>query len=87
MNKEPPFQTCARHLHPGGALLLTVGPADGEAPGFVGNDPVYHASLSQKEYADILLLNDIEIKNFAIEDQDCYNMTILVAQKSSTAIT
>ncbi len=36
----------ARHLLPGGAMLLTVGPNDGEALGRVGDGTVYHASLS-----------------------------------------
>ena len=71
----------AKHLKAKGALLLTVGPVEGEVAGIVGNDPVYHASLSQIEYTKILAQNYIEIKSFSVEDENCYNMTILLAQK------
>ena len=72
----------ARHLRPNGALLLTVGPHDGEAAGFVGDDPVYHASLSQGEYCRILSSLKLNVRDFVPEDPTCYGMTILVAQMS-----
>lgn len=68
-----------RHLDPKGALLLTVGPYDGEEEGCVGDDPIYHASLSQEEYSDILLGLGLRVVEFVPEDQDCYSMTILLA--------
>ena len=72
----------ARHLLPGGALLLTVGPHEGEVAGCVGDDPIYHASLSLNEYSDILLSHTVRIREFTPEDPDCYGMTILLAQKA-----
>ena len=72
----------ARHLHPEGALLLTVGPNEGEVAGCVGDDPIYHASLSPNEYGDILASHGIRIRQFAPEDPDCHGMTILLAQKA-----
>jgi SAM-dependent methyltransferase len=54
----------AKHLRPEGALLLTVGPHDGGAAGCVGDGPVYHASLSQYEYTDILSSLSINIQKF-----------------------
>ncbi|NIZ61239.1 SAM-dependent methyltransferase [Sedimentitalea sp. CY04] len=72
----------ARHLHPEGALLLTVGPNEGEVTGCVGDDPIYHASLSPNEYGDILASHGIRIRQFVPEDPDCYGMTILLAQKA-----
>ena len=41
-------------LRPGGTMMLTVGPDDGEVTGTVGEETVYHASLSRDEYAALL---------------------------------
>lgn len=71
-----------RHLRTGGALLLTVGPQDGEVTGFVGDDPIYHASLSPSEYGDILEGLGLKIVAFVPNDADCYGMTILLGVKS-----
>lgn len=73
----------AKHLTPKGALLLTVGPNDGEVAGRVGDDPVYHASLSQDEYGDILSIQGLEIKSFVAEDPDCDGATVMLAQMST----
>lgn len=71
----------AKHLRLEGALLLTVGPQDGEVAGWVCDDRVYHASLSQLEYSDILSNLGLQVHKFVVEDPDCYGMTILLAQK------
>jgi trans-aconitate methyltransferase len=73
----------AMHLQLNGALLLTVGPEDGEVAGKVVDDLVYHASLSPQEYSDILSSHGIEIRKFVAEDPNCYGMTILLAQKTN----
>lgn len=73
----------AKHLNPLGALLLTVGPTDGEVAGHVGEDPVYHASLSLCEYSEILAGLGIAIRDFTARDPDCYGSTLLLAQKSA----
>lgn len=70
----------ANHLLPGGAILLTVGQHDSEVAGCVGDDPIYHASLSQDEYREILSNEGLGIVRFTPEDPDCYGMTILLAQ-------
>ena len=72
----------ARHLESNGRLMLTVGPEDGEAVGQVGDDRIYHSSLSPDEYASILLVNQLAIKDFVIEDPQCDFQTILLAQKT-----
>ncbi|MDF1778389.1 MAG: class I SAM-dependent methyltransferase [Rhizobiaceae bacterium] len=72
----------ARHLETNGRLMLTVGPENGEAVGQVGDDRIYHASLSPDEYASILLVNQLAIKDFVIEDPQCDFQTILLAQKT-----
>ncbi|MDP5220276.1 class I SAM-dependent methyltransferase [Ruegeria sp. 2205SS24-7] len=73
----------ARHLRARGALLLTVGPEAGEVAGRVGDDPVYHASLSQSEYSSILANERMQVVAFTPEDPDCYGMTLLLARKGA----
>lgn len=41
-------------IKPVGCLMLTIGPEAGEATGHVGDDLVYHASLSPSDYQQIL---------------------------------
>lgn len=41
-------------VKPGGSLLLTVGPEEGEVTGKIGEDIVYHASLSPDDYKERL---------------------------------
>ena len=74
----------AKHLQPEGALLLTVGPHDGEIAGCVGDDPIYHASLSPIEYGNILSNHMVKIREFVPEGPDCHGMTVLLARKSET---
>ncbi len=71
----------AEHLGPGGALMLTVGPDAGEVTGHVGDDVVYHSSLSPRAYESLLAERGIEIVAFAVEDADCDGATVLLAQK------
>ncbi len=71
----------AEHLAPGGALLLTVGPSAGEVVGHVGDDEVYHSSLSPEEYAAILAEQGIEIVQFVPEDPDCDMHTLLLGRR------
>ena len=44
----------AARVRPGGAMMLTVGPRDGETTGTVGAETVYHASLSREAYLGLL---------------------------------
>ena len=71
----------ARHLTDGGALLLTVGPREGETVGRVGGEAVYHASLSPAEYRRILAEHGLEIVDFVPEDPNCDYATVLLARK------
>ncbi len=71
----------AEHLLPGGALMLTVGPAAGEVVGRVGDDTVYHASLAPEEYRSILERNDIGVVAFVAEDPECDRQSVLLAKK------
>ena len=69
----------ARHVAPGGGLLVTVGPADGEVLGTVGGEAVYHASLSPGEYARLLRGVGLQVDAFVPEDPACAGHTVLFA--------
>lgn len=69
----------ARHLLPGGAMLLTVGPNDSEALGRVGDGTVYHASLSPAEYADRLKAAGLMVESFTADDPACAGHSVLLA--------
>ncbi|MEO9684380.1 MAG: class I SAM-dependent methyltransferase [Tateyamaria sp.] len=75
----------ARHLAPGGSLLITVGPGAGEAAGTVGGEPVYHASLSPAGYATCLEENGLRLTGFLAEDPDTNSHTVLMARKEEQA--
>ncbi|WP_299293081.1 class I SAM-dependent methyltransferase [uncultured Tateyamaria sp.] len=71
----------ARHLVPGGSLLLTVGPKAGEVSGTVGGEPVYHASLSPAGYATCLEEHGLRLTGFLAEDPDTDKASVLMARK------
>jgi ubiquinone/menaquinone biosynthesis C-methylase UbiE len=76
----------ARHLSPGGALLLTVGPGEGEVTGTVEGETVYHASLASPEYARLLGAAGLSVAAFVAEDRDCDFHSVLLAFKAGSAV-
>ena len=58
------FPRFAAHAAPGAPLMFTSGPLHGEAIGEWQGEPLYHASLSQEEYRDLLQVNGFEILSF-----------------------
>ncbi len=72
----------ARHLKPGGALMVTVGPEAGEVAGTVEGEPVFHASLSPAEYATILEACGMRLRAFIAEDPDCDFHSVLIARRN-----
>lgn len=69
----------AQHVAPGGAMLLTIGPEDGEVTGTVNGETVYHASLAPAEYDDLLRacgFCDVEI---VTRDATCDDHSIALA--------
>lgn len=74
----------AGHMKVGAALLLTVGHEAGEVTGWVGGEPVYHASLAPSEYYAILDGLGVEVVEFVPEDPTCDGHTVLLARKSGT---
>lgn len=75
------FPAFARHLTAGGALLFTSGPAETEAMGTVGGDPVYHASLSPAAYAACIEEAGLQVRAFIAEDPDCDRHSVWLARK------
>lgn len=73
----------ARHLRGPGALMLTVGPSDGEADGHVGDDRVYHASLSFDAYESILAAAGLRVVDFVAEDPACDFHSVLLARRAA----
>lgn len=73
----------AGHLAPGGRLLVTVGPGDGEAMGQVGGEPVYHASLDIAEYREILAGCGVTVDRFAPEDKATAGHSMLLARRET----
>ena len=69
------------HLEPGGTLMLTVGPRDGEVIGHVNGAEVYHSSLAPDEYREALSALNIEVIEFVFEDEDCDQQTVLIGRK------
>ncbi len=72
----------ARHVAPGGGLLFTCGPQEGEVVGTVEGDAVYHASLSPSEYASILDAQGLSIEAFVPEDPTCDFHTVCLAARA-----
>ncbi|WP_299402924.1 class I SAM-dependent methyltransferase [uncultured Roseobacter sp.] len=71
----------AAHLTSGASLLMTVGPDAGEATGTVGDQPVYHASLSPAQYATCLEQNGLRLTGYLAEDPETNKHSVLMARK------
>lgn len=76
--REGLARLCA-HLRPGGMLMLTVGPRAGEAIGYVGGEPVYHASFNRSGYAAQLDALGVELETLEVSDQDAGGASVLLA--------
>lgn len=76
------FQIFYLHLLPGGVLLFTSGPDEGEAIGDMNGFELYHSSLSTSEYNQLLAANGFKVLHHKIEDPECGGHTIWIAQKT-----
>lgn len=74
------FAVLRRHAAPGAALLFTSGPAAGETCGCFEGAPLYHASLDPEEYRSQLKQNGFHVVDHRIEDPDCGQHTVWLAQ-------
>lgn len=73
------FQRFAAHAKPTAPLMFTSGPDEGEAIGTFGNQPLYHASLSQREYTQLLERNGFVVREHIANDPDCGHHTVWLA--------
>lgn len=63
-------------LNPKGGLLFTTGPSEGEAWGENHGENLYHASLSQAEYREILSKSGFEVLSLDVEDPTAGGATV-----------
>ncbi len=75
------LEVLARHLAPGGILMLTVGPEAGEVIGHVNGEQVYHSSLAFDEYERVLGELGLQVTEFVAEDEECDQQTVLISKK------
>lgn len=72
-------------VRPGGALLMTVGSDEGETDGWVNGEAVYHGSLSQKGYHNILGRHGFADITFVPNDFDVGGRCVLLATGRNVA--
>ena len=75
------FTQFAKWSKPNAVLMFTSGPAAGEAIGEMFGEALYHASLSQEEYRQLLAQHGFKVLDMQAEDQDCAGHTVWLAQK------
>jgi hypothetical protein len=63
--------------------MMTLGTEEGEAPGYVAGETVYHASLDAMEYHSILERNGVHVRDFVVNDASCGGANVLFAQKTA----
>lgn len=69
----------ADHVRSGGALMLTIGHADGEVTGTVEGTTVYNASLSIDVYKSLLQEAGFQMIEHMLEDPTCNCHSVLLA--------
>jgi trans-aconitate methyltransferase len=74
------FPIFKQHAAPGAALMFTSGTSHGEAIGTYRGEPLYHASLSAREYQTLLESNGFRVEAHIVEDPDCGGHTVWLAQ-------
>ncbi len=75
------FTIFENHLKPGGVLLFTSGPEEGEVWSNNGGEMLYQASLSTEEYYSLLEQHHFEVLSHKIKDPECGGATIWLAKK------
>ena len=75
------FSIFQQHTKPGAALMFTSGSSHGEAIGDLFGEALYHASLSQDEYRQLLKDYGFEVVKMVAEDKECAGHTVWLAKK------
>jgi predicted TPR repeat methyltransferase len=78
------FPVFREHLSPEGLLMFTSGLKAGRSVGCMYGCDLYHASLDAEEYESLLASIGFKLLLHRIEDPDCGNHTVWIAQKSPT---
>ncbi len=74
------FPIFRKHAAPNAALLFTSGPSYGDSISTYQGEPLYHGSLDEIEYRSLLDQNGFSIVSHVVEDPDCGNHTVWLAQ-------
>lgn len=72
----------ANYLVSGGFFLFTAGDKKGEVMGRINGHDVYHSSLSAIEYEQILRKCQMQVLSFKLNDTDCCQHSVFLAQKN-----
>lgn len=75
------FPRFREHAAEGAALLFTSGPAHGEAIGTFQGEALYHASLAEEEYRELLEANGFRVLRHVAEDPECGGHTVWLARR------
>ncbi len=75
------FPIFAAHALPGAPLMFTSGPAHGEAIGELHGEPLYHASLAQDEYRELLAAHGFAVIDARMNDAACGGHSIWLARR------
>jgi SAM-dependent methyltransferase len=79
------FRRFAAHARRGAPLMFTTGPAEGEAIGTCGDEPLYHASLGPEEYDRLLAAHGFVVRAYTADDPACGNHTVWLATHDAAA--
>jgi hypothetical protein len=79
------FPIFRSHAAPRAALMFTSGPAHGEIISSYKGEPLYHGSLDASEYHSLLDENGFDVVSHVIDDPDCGQHTVWLAQRRSSA--
>jgi SAM-dependent methyltransferase len=74
------FPIFSQHAAAKAALMFTSGPGYGEAIGSYKGEPLYHGSLDGGEYRSLLDQNGFELVAHIVEDPNCGQHTVWLAQ-------
>lgn len=75
------FSIFQKNAKQGTTLMFTSGPSHGEAIGDLFGNALYHSSLSQEEYKQLLNDHGFQVIKMVAEDKDCAGHTVWLAKK------